>query len=298
MLPDRIPLEEVKQSAVGELEPADVEARLVDLARLSKFDYELRRMEEAERLGVRPTALDEEVNKRRGNTGTGKSGAGREMAFSEPEYWPEAVDGDALLDELVFAIRKYVVMPEGTPETVALWVVHTYAFEAFQITPRLNIHSPEKGCGKTTLLDVLECLASRSLRTENISTAVLFRIVEKYSPTLLMDEIETFRKGNEELRGALNGGHRHGGQHLRCVGDENEVRGFKSFAPVATAGIGKLPDTLVDRSIPIKMKRSLPGEIVENFRSDRAEELRTLAVKAARWVNDNLPAPVPLCQPH
>ena len=73
MLPDRIPLEEVKQSAVGELEPADVEARLVDLARLSKFDYELRRMEEAERLGVRPTALDEEVNKRRGNTGTGNT---------------------------------------------------------------------------------------------------------------------------------------------------------------------------------------------------------------------------------
>ncbi len=137
------------------------------------------------------------------------------------------------------------------------------------------------------LLDVVECLTPRSIRTENVTTAVLFRLVDGYQPTLLIDEVDSFLKDNEELRGALNAGHRRGGQMLRCEGDNHEVRAFKTFAPVALAGIGRLPGTLEDRSITIEMRRRKPTEQVTRFRRDRTSDLDELASMAARWVADH-----------
>ena len=111
-------------------------------------------------------------------------------------------------------MRRYLVLPPNGAEVIALWVIAAHAFNGFQISPRLNIRSPEKRCGKNIALDVLECLTPRSIRTENVTTAVLFRLVDGYQPTLLIDEVDSFLKDNEELRGALNAGHRRGGQML------------------------------------------------------------------------------------
>jgi hypothetical protein len=155
------------------------------------------------------------------------------------------------------------------------------------ISPRLAITSPEKGCGKTTLLDVLGCLVARPLTTSNATVGAIFRVVETMKPTLLMDEAETFLPENDELRGILNTGHRKGGSVLRCVGDDHEPRMFSTWAPAAIAAIGKLPDTIEDRSISCKMRRRKATERVESFRSDRTEHLRVLVRKAMRWAADN-----------
>ena len=70
--------------------------------------------------------------------------------------WPEPVDGGALLDNLAQTLRRFVVLPAWAPETLALWVLHTYAFELRDVTAYLGLESPQKRCGKTTLLGVLE----------------------------------------------------------------------------------------------------------------------------------------------
>jgi hypothetical protein len=114
----------------------------------------------------------------------------------------------------------------------------------------------------------------------------VFRTVEMASPTLLIDEADTFLKENEELRGILNSGHRKGTPIIRTVGEDYEPRQFSTWAPAAIAMIGHLPATLDDRSIAIRLKRCKPNERVEGFRSDRVTELHTLARQAARWVND------------
>jgi hypothetical protein len=168
-----------------------------------------------------------------------------------------------------------------------VWVLHTYCYDCFMISPRLAITSPEKCCGKTTLLDVLGCLVARPLPTSNATVGAIFRVVETMKPTLLMDEAETFLPENDELRGILNTGHRKGGSVLRCVGDDHEPRTFSTWAPAAIAAIGKLPDTIEDRSISCKMRRRKATERVESFRSDRTEHLRVLVRKATRWVADN-----------
>ena len=86
---------------------------------------------------------------------------------------------------------------------------------------------------------------------------------------------------------ALNAGHAEGGRHLRCDGDDNQVRAFKTFAPAALAGIGRLPETLADRSIIITLQKRKPDENVQDFRHDRADHLRVLASQAVRWVQDH-----------
>ena len=165
--------------------------------------------------------------------------------------------------------------------------MHTHCFNCFGHSPRAAITSPEKGCGKTTLLDVLECLVARPLSTANATVAAIFRIVEQATPTLLIDEADTFLKENDELRGILNTGHRRGGQVLRTVGEDHEPRQFATCAPAAIAMIGRLPDTLNDRSVSIALRRRRPTEKVQLFRSDRVQHLRQLSRKIARWCADN-----------
>ncbi len=130
-------------------------------------------------------------------------------------------------------------------------------------------------------------LVPRGLKTENLSTATMFRVVDGYQPILLIDEFDTFLKHNEELRGALNAGHAKGGRHLRCDGDDNQVRAFKTFAPAALAGIGNLPPTLADRSIPILLQKRKQDETLEELADHHVDHLHGLACQIARWVIDN-----------
>ncbi|HKD37450.1 MAG TPA: DUF3631 domain-containing protein, partial [Pirellulales bacterium] len=172
-------------------------------------------------------------------------------------------------------------------DTAALWVLHTYLPDRSLVSPRLTIASPEKRCGKTTLLDVLARLALKSLPTANVTAAAIFGVVEAYRPTLLIDEADTFLRDNDELRGIVNSGHRRGGSVLRTVGDDHEVRAFSTYSACAIALIGRLPETLHDRSVIVLLKRRLPTEAIKPFRPDRAGRLDDLARKAARWAADN-----------
>ena len=129
------------------------------------------------------------------------------------------------------------------------------------------------------MLEVLEQLVPNPLRTVNISAAALFRKVADGACTLLLDEVDTFlspRSGqqHEELRGLVNAGHRRGAVAYRCVVEKGvKVEEFPAFAPAALAGIGDLPDTILDRSVVVAMKRRAPNEHVEPFRERSAREL-------------------------
>lgn len=51
--------------------------------------------------------------------------------------------------------------------------------------------------------------------------------------------------------------------------------------------IGRLPDTLNDRSVIVSLRRRKPSEKIASFRSDRSEHLTVLARKMARWAIDH-----------
>ena len=262
------------------------DAEISRLAKLPLLEYGRQRKAAAERLKIDVTMLDRVVKAARNNNDeAGKQG--RPVEFPDPEPWPTSVSGALLLNELITAIRSYVVMPDHAMDAVALWIIHTYLIDFFEITPRLAITSPEKRCGKTTLRDVLSHLVYRPLPTENATAPAIFRIVESVRPTLLIDEFDTFLGDREDLRGILNSGHRPRRSTIRTEGEKLETRVFSTHAAVAIAMIGKLPGTLADRSVHVAMRRRKATEKVESFRSDRVSHLDQLARRVTRWTIDN-----------
>jgi putative DNA primase/helicase len=214
---------------------------------------------------------------------------GKKLELREPKPWDEPVDGEALLDEIREMFRRFLVLPKHAATALALWAAFTHGFELFDECPRLAVTSPTKRCGKTRLFRLLEPLVVRPLRADSVTSAVVYRVVEASRPTLLIDEADSFMVGNEGLRNVLNSGHIRGGNVLRNVrvGSDWEARSFSTWCPVAIALIGKLPDTLADRSIEIRIRRKRHDE--QKARPSRSEfdALEVTARKLRRWVSDN-----------
>jgi hypothetical protein len=194
-----------------------------------------------------------------------------------------------VLDDVRRFIRRFVMLDDAQADALTLWAAHTHVFGAFGCTPYLAITSAEKRSGKTRLLEVLELVVREPLQTANISDAALFRVVAAKSPTLLMDEVDAIFKSREreELRGLLNAGYRRGAVAHRMGGANNRtLETFAVFCPKAFAGIGDcLPDTITDRSIPIRLKRRTRDEQVERFRlRDVEPEGLTLRDRLADWL--------------
>ncbi|MFE4817419.1 DUF3631 domain-containing protein [Streptomyces sp. NPDC056704] len=200
-------------------------------------------------------------------------------------------DGAALLNEVEAFHRRFNVFPtEVAYVAVALWDAHAHLLDCFDSTPRLAFLSPEPGSGKSRALEIVETLVPRPMVAVNASAAALFRSVSGPDgrPTILFDEIDTVfgpKAGdNEELRGFINAGHRRKGVTYRCVGDSQTVTPFPSYTAVAVAGLGSLPDTILDRSIIIRMRRRARNEKVEPFRARLHEqEGNALRERLAAW---------------
>ncbi|MFB8383061.1 DUF3631 domain-containing protein [Streptomyces rubiginosohelvolus] len=185
------------------------------------------------------------------------------------------IDGAALLDEVEAFHRRFNVFPtEHAYVAVALWDAHAHLMDALDGTARIAFLSPEPGSGKSRALEIIETLTPRAATTVNASANALFRLVsaDEGTPTLLFDEIDTVfgpkAGGNEEVRGFLNSGYRRGAKSLRCVGDGSEQKAafFPSFCAVAMAGLGSLPDTILTRSVIIRMRKKAPNEKCEPYR--------------------------------
>jgi putative DNA primase/helicase len=263
-----------------------IEARIADLAKLSPLDYERCRESEAEALGLRKPILDQLVEAARPR----KIGDEAADPFEDVEPATSPVDGAALMDDLGATILRFCVLPEHSAPLMAAWVLHAWAHDAADISPVLALTSPEKRCGKTTAVSVISALVPRAMHAINISTSVLFRVIEKYAPTVLIDEADTFLGDdqNSDMRGILNGGHNRLSAYVwRSVGDDHEPRRFKVWAPKVIAMIGSLPDTLEDRALVVRLRRKREGESVERFRADRVNDFLPLRQRAARWAKDN-----------
>ena len=247
-------------------------------------DWE-RRVKEVAR--KRKVARDEAAEAARANVGQKRA----TLELKDREPWNQPVRLEELLDQLVATLKRFLVLPALAAETLALWILHSYTFDAADATPRLALLSPEKRCGKTKVLDLLFHLVQRPLATSNVTAAALFRTIDACRPTALIDEVDTFGNDNSELRGVLNSGHARAAAFvIRNGGDHSEPRRFSTWCPVAYAAIGRLPDTWMDRSVVIHMRRKKASEQIERFtrKAKAAPIFDELARKAARWAQDNL----------
>ena len=200
----------------------------------------------------------------------------------------EPVDGADLMLELCRVIQAHVIADKPTIVAAALWSIHTWCMDVLTVSPLAHITAPEKRCGKTVLLTALSRMVCRPLPASNISPAALFRSMELWQPTLLIDEADTFLRDNEEARGLINSGlYRETAFVIRTVGDDHIPTQFRTWGAKVVCGIGKLADTIEDRSIPLRMRRKVTGERVANIRQSDTEIWRRVQARIARWADDN-----------
>src|SRR5262249_15361348 len=201
---------------------------------------------------------------------------------------------DGLLDQVHAYLGRFVAYPSKHAHIAhTLWVAHTHFMNNWESTPRIAFLSPEPGSGKTRALELTETLVPRPVEAVNVSAAYLFRKISDGSaglPTILFDEIDTIfgprARQHEEIRGILNAGHRRGAMAGRCVvkGNIVETEELPAFCAVAIAGLGHLPDTILTRSVIIRMRRRAPTEEIHPYRRrQHAPDGYALRYKLSNW---------------
>ncbi len=200
---------------------------------------------------------------------------------------------DNPLEDVHSFLGRLVAYPSDAAHVAhTLWIAHTHLMDAWESTPRIAFLSPEPSSGKTRALEVSETLVPRPVESVNNTPAYMFRKVSDPAglPTFLLDEIDTVfgarAKEHEDIRGLINAGHRRGAMAGRCV-----VRGatvlpqeLPAFCAVAMAGLGNLPNTILTRSVIIRMRPRAPHEPVEPYRQRRhAPEGHHLRTRLSTW---------------
>jgi hypothetical protein len=227
-------------------------AEIKRVAKLPAIEYDRVRKSAAADLGVRVGTLDREVANHR---------ATNEAAQDFLPHWTlapfeEKVDGVALLDNLCQHLKRYVILPQHAAEALALWILHTWVFDCFDITPYLSITSPTKRCGKTLLMTLLYWLCRRAKKSDSMSRAAIYRSVDRDKPTLILDEVSWVLDLGDERQGILCGGFERNGYVEVCEGEGTALttKLFSTYSPKAFGLIGRLTATLTDRSIVIPMR--------------------------------------------
>jgi Protein of unknown function (DUF3631) len=177
---------------------------------------------------------------------------------------PSPVPIAGLLTDIEAVIKRHVVLSPHAAAALAVWVLHTYTFELRDTVAYVAIESPEKRCGKTTLLSVLAAMACKPLIASNITVGALFRSVHTCMPTLFIDEADTFMAGNTTMRGIINSGNtRRTAYVLRLSAAKQTKVGRRSpSAPSEQETTSQLSTTISQLSaMPPTFNHQLPDSI-------------------------------------
>jgi len=267
--------------------PAQTDDEIIQwLASLKPLEYERVRKDQAKQMNCRPAVLDAMVK-----TARLDEDETDRLPFAEVEPHPEPIDPAQLLNEVSDTIRLFIVLDTDQAHAAALWCALTWFIDVAEIAPLAIINAPEKSCGKTQLLTVLGRMAYRPLTASNSTASALFRAVELWKPTIMIDEADTFFRDNAELRGMVNAGYSRDGFVLRSdpVGDSFEPRRFSVFSPKALAGIAlekHLPDATMSRGIVFNLRRKLSHESVSRLRHAERDLFAGITEKLARFAAD------------
>ena len=173
---------------------------------------------------------------------------------------------DYIADE---ASGHVIFQDRSDADAIALWVASSYLLDHWLLFPKLLINSPERECGKSTALQVVEAFARNGRIASSITPSAVYRFIQSCTPTLLIDEADRSLRGNEELNGIINAGHtrRTATKMLSVKGEDGEWKPaeLSLWCPQVIAGIGEFEDTLMSRSIVIGLRRKLAREHVSRM---------------------------------
>jgi putative DNA primase/helicase len=285
--PDKVELG-VAERGQTELSTPEFERKLAEVCLMEPAEYLRQRRAKAEELGIPCALLDDERKRRQKET---ESEAAVMQAHWNVEPWHEPVKAGEVYRRIKKRILRHVIIGDHAATASALWIMFAWVHDAAVHSPILLVSSPEAECGKSTLLGLVKYLTPRGINFVHTSGPVLFRMIEKWRPTLIVDEADSAFKDTPELRSVINAGWTRGTGVPRCHPETHEPEFFETFGPKAIGLKGlKIPDTTLSRSIVIEMQRKLPGDSVESFAHADDDELAELRRQLARFAMDSIDA--------
>jgi hypothetical protein len=205
---------------------------------------------------------------------------------------------DKLIRDLKEFIHRYADLPPFWEDLIAHYILMTWVYDCFTALPYLRLLG-EGGTGKSRLLLICSKLTYKGITAGGSTTASpLFRLVEVYSGTMVMDEAD-YRHTDlwSDLIKVLNQGYMRGFPVVRSekVGDSYEPRGYDVFGPKIIANRSRFTDTALEsrcltlESQERRIRKDIPRQVPPQFE----EEARQLRDKLLRWRFDNRQSIVP-----
>ena len=199
-----------------------------------------------------------------------------------------------LATEIDTFIKSYLEMPLDSDYLIlSMWIFHTYLIENFNTTPILYFYGV-KETGKSRAGEVLNELAFRAQRLTSLTEATLFRSVELFKPTLIIDEIKLLGKGgNQGLADLMKTTYKRGLKvsriNLNKYG-EDQIEYFDTFSPLVICTTETIPDIIESRCILFIMQKNSNPQIEKMIDKKWANDLRErLTVFRANYINKELP---------
>jgi hypothetical protein len=142
--------------------------------------------------------------------------------------------------------------PKESPYHIhTAFILCTWVPDLFNSVPYRKLDGVPK-VGKTRSEETTKALGYRPILSSNISEAAIFRIIEQYHPTLLLDEVDRFTKDkNDTIQNILNNGYRRGTPAIRMekIGDKQVPCFYNVFGPKELAGTAMLSQATETRTI-------------------------------------------------
>jgi Protein of unknown function (DUF3631)/CHC2 zinc finger len=250
------------------------------------IEFARQRRRAAKELGVSTADIDAELKARRN-----EEDAAPLYGHWNVDPWPEAVDGDALLRDIIRRLQRHVVCSGDDAVAIALWIMLSWVHEKLAtFSPILLVTSAQPESGKSTTLGLIKFLALRCLASVEISEAALYRSIALWRPSFAIDEFDSVLASDDKtaLRSVINSGHTRGQGVVRCGEPDFSPQLFDTFCPKALGMVGrKLPDTTLGRCITVALRRRKTSERVEKFTHRDDSELTELRSRLLRWAADS-----------
>lgn len=178
-----------------------------------------------------------------------------------PLCGPPTEPSETLWEDIKTFVYNHIDFPDPRLYDVkTAWLLCTWIPEAFNVAPYWR-YLGYKNVGKTRGLEVDQHLTYRGTLSPSVTEAALYRLIEKYKITYLLDETEIYNNEQKQAtQHVLNAGYRRGQQVFRCEQAPNGeiiVLGYNPFGFKGLAGTRLLKDTLESRCITTIMQKNI-----------------------------------------
>jgi hypothetical protein len=191
---------------------------------------------------------------------------GKDMPYNNPISLKDAhrwfdedikVDIDEVYNEIKKVLNEcYDFNDEKDIDIATLFILQSWFCDILNAVFYVDVRS-QMGGGKTILLELMQGLSRYGVLANDMSFAVIPRIIDRYKCTLFFDEIDMINKHvKDDIFKIIRTGYRRGQKYIRAKPKTFEPETFDCYGAKAFNYRSDVADDLKNRSLPINTSKS------------------------------------------